>query len=200
MEGNHKKLRFSAESINDLLFWGVHLMVVGISLAVVWTKLDSTTHALLKIITLQNQEMAVVQEQALSAKHQAEQAELGRTQAAEEASQTKAALKIVLNQQGEFRGLATKTVDEMSARFDAIQTNVLATLDQIKNLQAQLAGTAKTSQTQAAVAQVVATSASARAAARAQALAAKRRQLRHVDKKLTQLKDRNIIQRLLNTQ
>jgi hypothetical protein len=201
MEGqHHKKVRFSSDTLNDLLFWGAHLMVVAISLAIIWSKLDSTTRALLKIVDAQNQELSVTQEQAVSAKRQAEQAEITRAIAAEEARQTKETLRSVLIQQGEFRKLALENFAETSSRFDAIQTNVLATLDQIKSLQSRLAGTAKTSQIKAVTAEAIADSATVKARNLGGALAVKRRQLRRVGKKLTTLKDRNLVQRVFNVQ
>src|SRR5258705_11415550 len=41
----HKKRRFSAESLNDLLFWGFHLFVIAVTLPVVWDKIDKIPRA-----------------------------------------------------------------------------------------------------------------------------------------------------------
>src|SRR5258707_3811212 len=56
----HKKRRFSAESLNDLLFWGIHLFVIAVALAVVWYKIDKLPGAVGRLLNAQNEELTVV--------------------------------------------------------------------------------------------------------------------------------------------
>ncbi len=60
----HKKRRFSAESLNDLLFWGFHLFVIAVALAVVWYKIDKLSGAIGRLLNAQNEELTVVRKQA----------------------------------------------------------------------------------------------------------------------------------------
>src|SRR6516164_9923304 len=48
-----RKRRFSADTANDLLFWGCHLLIVSISLALMWIKVDGVTSALRNLIAAQ---------------------------------------------------------------------------------------------------------------------------------------------------
>jgi hypothetical protein len=45
-----KRRRFSADTANDLLFWGIHLCIVAISLGIIWLKVDSLTQAIRQIL------------------------------------------------------------------------------------------------------------------------------------------------------
>jgi hypothetical protein len=71
---NPRKRRFSVESLNDLLFWGCHLLVVAISLAIMWVKVDGTTRALKKLLVAESQELELVKGQALAAQAAAQEA------------------------------------------------------------------------------------------------------------------------------
>src|SRR5258707_12601563 len=70
----HKKRRFSAESLNDLLFWGFHLFVIAVALAVVWYKIDKLSRAIGRLLHAQNQGPTVVRKKAEAATETAIQA------------------------------------------------------------------------------------------------------------------------------
>jgi len=69
-----RKRRFSSESVNDLLFWGAHLLVVAISLGIMWVRLDGTNRALEKLLKAQNHELDLVRGQTLKAEEMAQNA------------------------------------------------------------------------------------------------------------------------------
>src|SRR5258707_12902984 len=60
----HKKRRFSAESLNDLLFWGFHLFVIAVALAVVWYKIDKLSGAMRGLLHAHDAALTVVRKQA----------------------------------------------------------------------------------------------------------------------------------------
>jgi hypothetical protein len=62
-----RKRRFSAESINDLLFWGVHLLIVAISLGIMWVKVDGLAKAMRTILAAENQQAKTLIKQAQEA-------------------------------------------------------------------------------------------------------------------------------------
>src|SRR4029077_5340572 len=66
-----KRRRFSADTANDLLFWGFHLCIVAISLAIVWTKIEATNDAMRKLLLAQQEELVLVRQQAQVAEEQA---------------------------------------------------------------------------------------------------------------------------------
>src|SRR6516164_6186034 len=53
ISSSKRKRRFSTDTANDLLFWGCHLLIVGISLALMWIKVDGVTSALRNLIAAQ---------------------------------------------------------------------------------------------------------------------------------------------------
>src|SRR5215510_16085033 len=69
-----RKRRFSADSANDLLFWGCHLAIVAISLGIMWVKFDGTNKALKDLLKAQSHEIDVVKSQALKAEQAAQEA------------------------------------------------------------------------------------------------------------------------------
>jgi hypothetical protein len=77
-----RRRRFSTDTLNDLIFWGCHLCVVAVSLAIVWYKIDKLSSGIASLLIAQNQETALVQKQLQAAQEQAvraEQAERTRT-------------------------------------------------------------------------------------------------------------------------
>jgi len=74
-----KRHRFSADSVNDLLFWIAQLLVVAISLGIVWVKFDSMNRALKELLKAQNNELEIAKgeiikaDQAYEAARKAEQ-------------------------------------------------------------------------------------------------------------------------------
>jgi hypothetical protein len=82
-EPSRKKRRFSHESLNDLLFWGVQLLVVAISIAIIYSKLEATAQILRALLSEQDSELQIAKAQAGKADALAEEAR----QAAREAAQ-----------------------------------------------------------------------------------------------------------------
>jgi hypothetical protein len=62
-----RRRRFASETVNDLLFWGAHLMVVGISLAIMWVKFDAMGRGLKDLLKAQNTELDIARGEALKA-------------------------------------------------------------------------------------------------------------------------------------
>jgi hypothetical protein len=62
-----RKKRFSSESANDLIFWGIHLAIVAISLGIIWVKVDRTAEVLAALLKAQNSELEVARAEALKA-------------------------------------------------------------------------------------------------------------------------------------
>ena len=65
MQAPKRKRRFSADTANDLLFWGCHLAIVAISLGIMWVKFDAMNRALKQLLTAQNNELDVARAEAL---------------------------------------------------------------------------------------------------------------------------------------
>jgi hypothetical protein len=62
-----RKRRFSHESTNDLLFWGVQLLVVAISMAIIYSKLETTAKILRTLLSEQDSELSIAKAQAVKA-------------------------------------------------------------------------------------------------------------------------------------
>jgi hypothetical protein len=60
----HKKRRFSQDTINDLLFWGVHFCVVAVALGFVWIKIDRLSVAIKVLYDAESTELQLVRDQA----------------------------------------------------------------------------------------------------------------------------------------
>jgi hypothetical protein len=107
-----KRRRFSADTANDLLFWGFHLCIVAISLAIVWTKIEATNDALRKLLLAQQEELVLVRQQAQVAEEQAMKAqEKERTRAIQLTA-------------------ATKIMDGVLERVNRIQDDITSSLEQ----------------------------------------------------------------------
>lgn len=109
-EGSPRRRRFSTETANDLLFWGIHLMVVAISLGIMWVKIDSLTRVMRDLLAAQNRELAVSQAQALKAEE--------ATERARQAENTRS-LQLVAG---------IKVMDSVVSRVNAIQADIKTTL------------------------------------------------------------------------
>jgi hypothetical protein len=81
-----KKRRFSHESLNDLLFWGVQLSLVAISIAIIYTKLENTSKILRALLSEQDSELDLVKGQVRKADALAEEARQAARDAAHERS------------------------------------------------------------------------------------------------------------------
>jgi hypothetical protein len=129
-----KKRRFSQDSINDLLFWGFHLFVVALSLAVVWTRIDKLTGAVNSLLTAQSQEIVLVQKQLKAAEDQTVQS---REQTALSKEQT-AFAKSQADVQTERVRAADATLKGVVDQVAQIQTDVTASLEQVRSINQQM--------------------------------------------------------------
>jgi len=105
-----KKRRFSHESLNDLLFWGVQLLLVAISIAIIYSKLENTTAILRSLLEAQNKELEIAKAQAAKADVLAEEARQAARDAARE--------RLMAFQRAEQR------VKDLVARVSDIQADV----------------------------------------------------------------------------
>jgi len=111
-----KKRRFSSDTINDLLFWGFHLFVVAVALAIIWYKIDKLSGAIGQLLNAQNQELAIVQKQADAA-----------TESAIRASQAEHTRAL------QFQA-ATNVLAGVLDKVSKIQEDVAATLNQTQGI------------------------------------------------------------------
>jgi hypothetical protein len=111
-----KRRRFSSDTANDLLFWGFHLFIVAVSLAIVWYKIDGLRKAFTGLLVAQSAELAIVQKQLLLAQAQ--------TESARQAEHTRAL---------QFDA-ANRVLGDVVANVTKIQADVGATLTQIQSI------------------------------------------------------------------
>jgi hypothetical protein len=136
-EETKRKRRFSADTTNDLLFWGVHLSVIGLSLAIMWVKVDGIVMAMKRVIAAQEQELRMVQKQALQDEGAAQEARNAERQRNVQFQAAAGSLNVVLSQVSEIQGDIKKTL----ATATEINTRVLAQSEATKSaaIQAQSA-------------------------------------------------------------
>src|SRR5258707_13523624 len=60
----HKKRGFSAESLNDLLFWGFHLFVIAVALALVLQKIHKLSAGVGRPVKSENKQLRGDRQQA----------------------------------------------------------------------------------------------------------------------------------------
>lgn len=135
-----KRRRFSADTINDLLFWGVHFCIVAFSLAIVWYKIDKLNQAVSGLLQAQVEELVLVRKQVVA---QEEQTALVRQQEEDKAKQTRATmatLNTVLLSVGQIQSDITRTLEQTKA----INEVVLANSNQSKVAAERAVGAAST--------------------------------------------------------
>jgi hypothetical protein len=117
----HKKpRRFTQDTINDLIFWGCHLAVVALALAVVWHRIDLLTHAVDKLLVAQQREIEQSREQT---KISQQQTELAKSQADIQTIRVRAAdaaLKGVIVQVTQIQGDVAKSLVEIRSINEAM--------------------------------------------------------------------------------
>jgi hypothetical protein len=173
------KRRFSVDSANDLLFWGVHMALVVISLTIVWSRLNATDNALARLITAQVAEVDEIKKQ-----------EFQRTI---EFHNSQAVLADIIKRVETTDDLATKSRNQ-------IRTDISNTLEKIDNLALAIGAKAESNADKAAESQAVAAQAKAVSGQTKEQLAAKNRQLKNAKKYINKQEKRNPLQRLFNTQ
>jgi hypothetical protein len=133
-----KKRRFSADSLNDLLFWGIHFAIVGISLAIVWTKIDSTTKVLRTLIAAQNQQLVLTQQQLGIAKEEAEHAKAMELQRSTEVKRSFNSLNTMMLTSGQIQ----HDVNYALSQIQEINRSMLTVAQTSKSAALQAAGAA----------------------------------------------------------
>jgi chromosome segregation ATPase len=128
-----KRRRFSQDTINDLLFWGCHLCVVAIALAIVWTKLDKNTEVLRRVLDAQAGEMATLERQLKALEEQRALLQAQGKEREQELRDAHATLANMLTGVGKIQSDITQTLD----RTKAISESVLVISGSILDLTAQ---------------------------------------------------------------
>jgi hypothetical protein len=105
-----KRRRFSADTANDLLFWGIHLCIVAISLGIIWLKVDSLTQAIRQILMAEERANTLLAQELRNAE--------AATIVAQQAERTRS---IQLT-------AATNLMDGVMRQVTDIQTDIKATL------------------------------------------------------------------------
>jgi hypothetical protein len=157
-----KKRRFSSDSINDLLFWGFHLMVMGIGLAIVWSKIEATNKAVLMLLKAQDQEIHIARQQADDAHEQALAARAAEKQRAIQLSATTGVLSGVLDRVNKVQGDISTTLEQIRSINEnvlMVSKTVLEVSEATKAASIQAAGTAESAASAAAAAKQAAGSA-----------------------------------------
>jgi hypothetical protein len=103
-----KKRRFSHESLNDLLFWGIQLTILALALSIMWIKVDALARALRTILKSEES-----QNQTLLAQARADQAASIQAQQAERVRsiQFDAVIKQVEGIQADIKATLAKTME-----------------------------------------------------------------------------------------
>lgn len=157
-EVRRRKHRFSADTANDLLFWGCHLCIVAISLGIMWTKMDSTAKALQKLLLAQNEEVALVRKQTAAVEKQAFEAQV----AAENARQAEHTRALQFS-------AAANTLNAVLAQVSEIQANIKATLAKANEINERVLSQSEATKNAAVQAQSAAQSAAGAAGGAASA-------------------------------
>lgn len=199
-----ERVRFSSQTMNDLIFWGVHLCVVAIAMAIVWIRLDATTRVMSKLVTLQNDELALVRKQTADAEEQTrlvEQREVKRVEAVNQ----------ITSQQKQLINKTESSMNDLLERVKGIASDVASTLEQIRAINKavlgtavedkqkaiQAEGTAIQAKSVAIEAQGAAAHARSKAAVTGGVLEQKKRQLKRATQVIAKEKKKNFVQRML---
>ena len=119
-----RKRRFSADTANDLLFWGCHLLIVSISLALMWIKVDGVTSALRNLIAAQQKEIGIVESQVLQAQGVAQEARNAEHQRSVQFSAAAQVLDKVTSKVNEIHADIKMTLDRVSQNNDLILQDI----------------------------------------------------------------------------
>jgi beta-galactosidase/beta-glucuronidase len=183
-----EKARFSSH-VNDLLFWGVHILLIVVCMGAIWSRLDATTKVMLKLVNLQNSEITFAKEQTELAKQQ-------EAQKAKEVQETRAALDTIIAQQKSLMDSNETSMQELLRTVNHVESDVASSLEQIKLISKSVVGSAEHSQQKAIDAQGAALNAKAQANVVKGALAQKKKQLKNATKVITKEKKKNFVQRI----
>jgi hypothetical protein len=203
--------RIGADTINDLLFWGVHLCVVAVSLAIVWYKIDHLSGGIRMLLDSQVQELSLVRRQVASVEEQTALTKAGEEQRSEQVKRNRQALDLMLTSMTDIQASIRKNLEEtqgISAHFLEVaeqskQASLLAAnasqsaVNASKSAEnAAAAAAARSSATKTLIREkVVTTDDKMKIKEQEQALAAKKAQLQKTIKRV-QKNGPNIIQRI----
>jgi hypothetical protein len=115
-EAPKRKRRFSFESTNDLLFFGVQICLLAIGLAIVWARIEATNQVVVQLLKAQEQEITIARRQADDAHEQA---------VASRAAEHQRAIQL---------GTTTQVLQGVLERVSKVQDDITATLEQIRNI------------------------------------------------------------------
>ena len=107
-----KRRRFTADTINDLLFWGAHLCIVAVSLAIVWYKINSLSVAIGKLLDSQVQELVLVKRQVASVEEQTALFKAQEGQRVEQAKRNRLAIDLMMTSMTEIQAAIRKNLEE----------------------------------------------------------------------------------------
>jgi hypothetical protein len=189
--------------MNDLIFWGIQICIIAIALGIIWIRLDATGKVLVKLVSLQNDELVSVRKQTRDAEDQTKLIK-------ENEDKRLDAFKQITTQQKVLMDNTEASTNDILDRVKVIASDVTTTLDQIKLISKavvgeavlheqkaiQAEGAANTAKQQAIQAEGVAAKAKTKAAATSGALAQKKRQLNKATQVIATEKKKNPLQRM----
>jgi hypothetical protein len=105
-----KRQRFSSDTANDLLFWGIHLCIVAISLGIMWLKVDSLTKAIRQILVAEERANTILAQQLGNAEAATITAQQAERQRSIQLSTATAVLGGVMRQVTDIRGDIKETL------------------------------------------------------------------------------------------
>jgi hypothetical protein len=150
-----KRRRFSFESINDLLFFGVQICLLAIGLAIVWARIEATNQAVVQLLKAQEQEITIAKEQAADAHEQAMAARAAEQQRAVQLASTTQVLQGVLERVSKVQNDITQTLEQIrgiNQNVLVVSKSVLEVSEATKTASVQAAGTAQSASSAAAAA------------------------------------------------
>jgi hypothetical protein len=142
--------------MNDLLFWGIQMCIIAIALAIIWVRMDATGKVLVKLINLQNDELASVRKQTADADNQTKLIKENEDKRLEAFKQITAQQKVLMDN-------TEASTNDILERVKVIAKDVTTTLDQIKIISEAIVGEAVLHEQKAKQAEGVATTAKQKA-------------------------------------
>ena len=155
-----KRRRFTADTINDLLFWGAHLCIVAVSLAIVWYKIDRLNVAIRTLLDAQVQEVVLVKRQVASVEEQTVLFKAQEEQRTEQAKRNRVAIDLMMTSMTEIQAAIRKNLEETQG----ISGQFVEIAEQSKEASLQAANASENAVSAARSAENAATSAAARSA------------------------------------
>lgn len=159
-EPDLKRRRFSTDTINDLLFWGAHLCIVAVSLAIIWYKINSLSVAIKTLLDSQVQELVLVKRQVASVEEQTALFKAESEQRTDQIKRNRVALDVMLTSMTEIHAAIRKNLEETQG----ISAQFLEIAEQSKQASLQAANASQSAVSAAKSAENAATNAAARSA------------------------------------